>query len=246
MKEILQSINDNVENIAKAIIKLPKHAKNGFYSLKRKMITYCKQKRQSPLKQLNDNSLQAEDIPRELIDLTTLRHNEADLICPICLNFIAKSVNLRCGHSYCEICIYEYRLFTSLCLVCEKPFKCGRHLAYCKNLDRFIEAMLLCLDLPEELESLRVRKQNNLHYQREKIPVGLEVGKKIDILSPERVWTIGIIRRVSLHADTRIKQILIHYEGLPNIFDEELTETSSRLAKYGFYTSRNGIYFLTN
>jgi hypothetical protein len=58
------------------------------------------------------------------------------------------------------------------------------------------------------------------------------VGIKVDIRSPEYVWCSGIIRKISWRMDTNSKIALVHYEGFPNIYDEEIWEGSARLATY--------------
>ena len=41
-----------------------------------------------------------------------------DLVCKICYRFIVKSVVTKCGHSFCEKCLYDYLLFFFECPSC--------------------------------------------------------------------------------------------------------------------------------
>ena len=49
-----------------------------------------------------------------LSDLTEIKHDNHDFICPICLRFIVAATTTHCGHTFCEICISEYLLFYSV------------------------------------------------------------------------------------------------------------------------------------
>ena len=51
-----------------------------------------------------------------------------------------------------------------------------------------------------------------------------------------------MIRRIIVKGDRRLRGILVHYEGFPNSFDEEIPERSPRFARYMHYTGRNGIF----
>jgi len=64
---------------------------------------------------------------------------------------------------------------------------------------------------------------------------------KVDVRSPEYVWTTGIIRKIAWRIDNNTKIALVHYEGFPNIYDEEIWENSARLANYQFFTGREDL-----
>lgn len=51
------------------------------------------------------------DKTAKIMNLADIDHKNDDLICSICLNFICCSVTTVCGHTFCEICIYEYLLY---------------------------------------------------------------------------------------------------------------------------------------
>lgn len=51
------------------------------------------------------------DKTTKILNLAEIKHEKDDLICSICLNFICCSVTTVCGHTFCEICIYEYLLY---------------------------------------------------------------------------------------------------------------------------------------
>ena len=51
------------------------------------------------------------DQTAKILNLAEIKHDKNDLICSICLNFICCSVTTVCGHTFCEICIYEYLLY---------------------------------------------------------------------------------------------------------------------------------------
>lgn len=51
------------------------------------------------------------DKTTKILNLAEIKHEKDDLICSVCLNFICCSVTTVCGHTFCEICIYEYLLY---------------------------------------------------------------------------------------------------------------------------------------
>ena len=85
------------------------------------------------------------------------------------------------------------------------------------------------------------RKKEYEDYLKNKALTDVEVGDMVDIRTPEYVWSEGIIRRIVYKPDSGIKVAFIHYMDLPNSFDEEIRLKSTRLAKHGFFTSRNDI-----
>ncbi len=46
--------------------------------------------------------------------VASIRHQENDLICPICLKFICFTACASCGHCFCDMCINEYFLFSAV------------------------------------------------------------------------------------------------------------------------------------
>lgn len=51
-------------------------------------------------------SHEVDDEKKQLVhDLVSIRHETADLICPICLKFICIATCASCGHCYCVVCI---------------------------------------------------------------------------------------------------------------------------------------------
>ena len=177
---------------------------------------------------------------RELLDFVELRHTSEDLICPICLKFIAQANCLTCGHTYCEMCINELTLISKDCLVCQKHIKKNREFGRCRNVDSLVENVLSTMNMQEELMDLHKRKHEVLQFQKDRQAAVYEVGRKIDVRGREHVWCVGVIRRIVVKSDRRLRGILVHYEGFPNSFDEEIPERSDRFARYMHYTGRTG------
>ena len=208
----------------------------------------CKKKQQKHKKERTLEALRKREIEKkrkkeskkEALKIVEIKHKHSDLICPICLKFIANAVTTICGHTFCHVCINELLLISPKCLVCNKQIRKKRMYGSCKNLDNLIENMLNTMGDQDELNDYKKRKAETARWIRDKKVGALEVGKKIDIRSPEYIWCVGVIRRIVFKPDTGTKVIYVHYEGLPNAFDEELSEKSSRLAKYRFFTSRKG------
>ena len=99
-------------------------------------------------------------------------------------------------------------------------------------MDNIVEAFLR--ELSDENESKSYQKRISIAkdwHQNRKI-TDFSVGIKVDIRSPEYVWCSGIIRKIHWRMDTNLKIMLVHYEGSPNIYDEEIWEGSVRLAAH--------------
>lgn len=175
------------------------------------------------------------------LKLVSLRHTNPDLICPICLQFIVSAVNSACGHSYCEVCFEEMLLITPDCLVCEKRVRKKPVYSYCKSLDTLVEKLVLTRCSPSEKENFKKRKEEQVDRAKKKKLDKVRVGQKVDIRSKEYVWCVGIIRRIIFKHESKAKILFIHYEGFPNLLDEELSAKSSRLASHGFFTEREDI-----
>ena len=174
--------------------------------------------------------------------LGAIRHNKEDLVCGICLKYIACAVTTKCGHAFCDICILEFLLVSSDCIICNKKLRHTRKFATCKNLDNIIETFVKDLnDKNEEFNDYKYRVQMTKEWHKERKIEQLKVGMRVDVRSPEYVWTTGIIRKIAWRMDLNTKIALVHYEGFPNIYDEEIWESSARLAKHGFFTERTDI-----
>ena len=63
---------------------------------------------------------------------------------------------------------------------------------------------------------------------------------KLDINSPEDVWCVGIIKRILFRGE-RKKFVVVTYENLPVIYNEEIIVTSNRLSNFKFFTGREDI-----
>ena len=108
--------------LARAFIKLPKYKQHR--TMDREPSGAQKQDKQSRSKKIKKHKavsrvetnlkLAEDDIAdktNKILNLAEIKHKTDDLICSICLNFICCSVTTVCGHTFCEICIYEYLLY---------------------------------------------------------------------------------------------------------------------------------------
>lgn len=109
-------------------------------------------------------------------------------------------------------------------------------------MDNIIETFVN--ELPDnnvEYNDYKHRVQMTKQWHKDRKIDQLKVGMKVDVRSPEYVWTTGIIRKIAWRMDLNTKIALVHYEGFPNIYDEEIWESSARLAKDKFFTERTDI-----
>lgn len=68
----------------------------------------------------------------------------------------------------------------------------------------------------------------------------VEVGDKIDVRDTDYIWCIGEVRMI-IESVGKDPILAIHYLGWNMWYDELLPTSSPRIAKLGFYTSRNDI-----
>jgi hypothetical protein len=109
-----------------------------------------KKNKNTLINKLSDHLNFPEIINPEAQQLAQLRHRRDDLICAICLRYIAKAVTTKCGHAFCETCILEYLLVSPNCIICDKKLRHTRSFATCKSLDNIVEAFLR--ELSEDTE----------------------------------------------------------------------------------------------
>lgn len=57
------------------------------------------------------------ELIKQVTRLKSISHKKNDFICPICLKFLACPINTVCGHAFCEVCLVEYLLFSSVSLL---------------------------------------------------------------------------------------------------------------------------------
>ena len=212
-----------------------------------------KKKKQEHLYKNIDSFLNKSRFDKPISDTTDLeqaqiRHAQTDIICPICLKYIVCAVTTKCGHAFCDTCILEYLLYSSKCILCYKKIRHTKYFATCKSLDNVIDITISRFGTAEEYSDYKRRIKDTKAWHTARKPLSLSVGMKVDIRSPEYIWACGIIKKIKYRTDINIKIYLIHYEvffvvlkyqGFPNIYDEEIWESSSRLANYGFFSSRN-------
>eukprot|EP01017_Pseudomicrothorax_dubius_P048179 TRINITY_DN8723_c0_g1_i1.p1 TRINITY_DN8723_c0_g1~~TRINITY_DN8723_c0_g1_i1.p1 ORF type:complete len:140 (-),score=17.25 TRINITY_DN8723_c0_g1_i1:140-559(-) len=85
------------------------------------------------------------------------------------------------------------------------------------------------------------RYGENKGYNSGKRISTLEVGEKIDVLSKAHIWCSATITRIR-RIDRKLKAVFVHFDHPVDCENsEEICENSNRLAKGGFYTSRNDV-----
>lgn len=107
-----------------------------------------------------------------------------------------------------------------------------------KSLDNLIQAFLTSNENKAYIEGYNKRKEENRIWNENRKINEFYVGMKLDIRSPEYVWCVGIIKRILFRGENQKRLIVITYENLPSIYNEEIIENSGRLAAHGFFTSR--------
>lgn len=93
-------------------------------------------------------------------------------------------------------------------------------------------------EFEEDLKDYKERKESHRDWVEAKVIKDVEVGMKLDVRTPEHIWCKGIIKRIFHRYEAKTKTLIIHYKGFSNHYDEEIAETSPRLAPAGFFTDK--------
>ena len=161
--------------------------------------------------------------------------DDVSMLCPICLDYIVSAVTTACGHSFCEKCIYEYMLYFRKCECCPRKLKSSKELGKSKNIDSIIDSQLSLLH-PDEKIRYKARLDEHKRYQELKTIKEFCVGMVLDVRSPEMVWCEGIVKKILYKRDTSKRMIIVKYKNIPTAFNEEISESSERLATHRFFT----------
>lgn len=143
-------------------------------------------------------------------------------------------------------CVYMNTFSTSWwvkqkCPNCKRKLRYTKDFGASKSLDNLIQVFLDSCDDRTFIESYTQRKEENRLWTERRKLQEFYVGKKIDIRSPEYVWCVGIIKRILFRGENQKRLIVVTYENLPSIYNEEIVENSSRLAAFGVFTSRSDL-----
>lgn len=171
----------------------------------------CKKKERRPVA-TPDASSEARDQQARLVsEVTSIRHESTDLICPICLKFVCHATLTECGHSFCDVCLLEYLLVASACIVCNSNIPHRSVFSRCKRLDSIVEQLVADSGDRSEQLDYASRKRQRKEYQENRRLATVETGKLLDVRSPEHVWCVGVIKKVYYRQDANAKGLLIHY-----------------------------------
>ncbi len=85
------------------------------------------------------------------------------------------------------------------------------------------------------------RKDDNRAWNNSKKQKRATIGAFVDIRSPEFVWCVGVVKKILFRGENQKRFLVITYKDLPAIYNEEIMESSNRLASAGFFTNRPDI-----
>lgn len=168
-------------------------------------------------------------------------------ICEICMDLIVSSVTTKCGHSFCEICLFDYLTLFAKCPLCARRLRHSNSFGACKEMDNMIDKMLKESGDEELLTEYRERVQRNKSWNRQRMISEFRVGMSLDVQNKEYIWLVGVVKKMVIRAKN-FKFLIIGYrvgvhanqKGLSSVYDEEIICTSNRLAPRGFFTDRPG------
>lgn len=144
-----------------------------------------------------------------------------------------------CGHAFCEKCISPLIIsMNSQCPICRA--KINRTLNVPSLLLNKIASSIANEGEPHIKKDFEARVAENEREKEERAVTNFTVDMKLDVLDTEQIWCVGVVKQIfanPAHGST----LLIHYKGWDPMYDEFICERSSRLARLGYYTDREGI-----
>lgn len=163
-------------------------------------------------------------------------------ICPLCFRFIYKCQITVCGHSYCTKCIDEYLIIKKNCFVCDQTIRTakGSSLLSCFLIDEVITELISKSSDSDVMAQWETQKCEFTTWQLKKKIDKIDIGEKLDVRDTDYIWCVGEVRMI-VESINREPILAIHYEGWNMWYDEFLPINSPRLARLGFYTSRDDI-----
>lgn len=180
---------------------------------------------------------------QKLLSLFGLKRPREDLCqeqcsfeCPICSDSILSCALTSCGHSFCEYCLNQSLIYSSLCPICRKEVSMSSYIP-CKSIDAMVRSNLS----KGQKRRYEKRLEKFEQWKEAKKLKNSKVGMKIDALDTENVWCVGLIR-LKIDNGDKHPYLYIHYIGWDKSYDEILPENSYRLAPLGFYTSKSSGY----
>lgn len=153
--------------------------------------------------------------------------------CPICTDIMVKCTLTTCGHTFCQYCLEQSMIYSSLCPLCRKNLSPNSSIP-CKALDTFIRCQLS----NKQKEYYKLRMELTAKWNCDKKLRNSAVGMKVDALDTEGIWCSAVIR-LKIDKGEKFPFLYIHYAGWDSSYDEIISEDSYRVAPAGFYTSKN-------
>jgi hypothetical protein len=156
--------------------------------------------------------------------------------CPICCEYLISNITTKCGHSFCEDCLYRSLIYSPHCPLCRS--KLGNSFFPCKAIDNLISAELS--DSKKDYYDRRIKKCND--WKEARRLKSCKVGMKIDVLDDDGVWCVAIVKARIDNGD-QFQYLQVRYIEPDKQKQEIISEGSNRLAPIGFFTSHSTIRF---
>lgn len=137
-----------------------------------------------------------------------------DFICTICYDLIVSSVTTKCGHSFCEICLFDYLAFFAKCPSCPRRLRHSNHFGACKEMDNLVDKILRSQRDKELTTRYLSRVEENKIWNRRRQPTNLEVGASLDVQTKEYVWLVGVVKRIIIRSQN-LRFLLIGFRVRP-------------------------------
>ena len=157
-------------------------------------------------------------------------------MCPFCYSLITNAYITKCGHMFCEKCLFESTLYNSNCGLCRKPIGVCSSLPV-KVMDKMVTLVSNGLT-EEEAGEIRESAKHRSEWANKRFVQKFEKGLKIEVLENPDIWKPATVLEVTQRCDG--KQLLkVHYDGWSDAHDEHLLANSRRIVPEGFALSNS-------
>ena len=160
------------------------------------------------------------------------------LNCSICYSLFQNPQVTKCGHIFCDRCLFESNMYNSNCSLCKNHTSLcdSSKLLVFDNLKKHV--IEICSET--EKNELKNHESSRKDWLQQRYIKNFEIGQKIEVLELPDIWNPATVleKIVSKNGKLLVK---IHFDGWPDNYDEIILTNSRRLVPKDFALSNHGL-----
>lgn len=131
-----------------------------------------------------------------------------NFVCSICKFVLINSVTTKCGHIFCEQCLFEYLMYFRKCPSCSLVLRHSKDFGSSKIIDNIVEEMVNTLGPNEIKEEYRQRMKGAKNWKMEKSINNPKIGCQLDVQTKEYIWMVGTVKKIMVKNHGKIFYII--------------------------------------